>query len=299
MNTETLVTIILLITAIFSGCSNKEPPTITPTATSNQILQQKPDPTSDQTKEIFIPMGRLGYPMGTYLTISGKIYKRDSKPQYRFTVDTINGVQLKSPVDIYIRNIKETDLPKEEMWSIRGYESGEMIGIPNSVAKAENIPLKQPPWTFHKYFIMTSIVQTNSISESMPTKQKGYAHGQAKETIMPMGHLGYPLGTYLTIEGVTTNLDKARTQIEALIVDKINETKLITPTGIWISNIGSFGLLPKGERCVLKGYESGQMIGVPDEVAKTENLPPNQACWQFYKYFIITSIVQPKILEKK
>lgn len=110
---------------------------------------------------------------------------------------------------------------------------------------------------------------------------------------IPKGRLGHPLGTYLTIEGVRAEAGKVGTR--TLLVDTINGKKLDRPIGIWIDNVAS---LPKGERCIFRGYESGKMIGVPDEVARAENLPPPQAAWQFCRYFIMTSVVQPEGLDR-
>ncbi len=110
----------------------------------------------------------------------------------------------------------------------------------------------------------------------------------------PTGRLGYSLGTYLTIEGIRA--EKGKVGDQTLLVDTINGEKLKTPIGIWIENIDS---LPKDKHCVLRGYESGKMIGVPYEVAEKENISLPQAAWQFYRYFIATSVVEPKNLKIK
>lgn len=60
-----------------------------------------------------------------------------------------------------------------------------------------------------------------------------------------------------------------------------------------------FVSLPKGKECIFNGYESGHMIGIPYEVAQKENIPIPQAAWQFYHYFIVTSIVEPENLQLK
>lgn len=111
---------------------------------------------------------------------------------------------------------------------------------------------------------------------------------------IPMGRLGYKLGTYLTIEGIRA--EKGKVGVRTLLVDTINGEKIDTPIGIWIDNIES---LPKEERCIIKGYESGKMIGTPDEVIEKENLSQSQARWQFYRYFIVTSVVEPIDLKIK
>ena len=116
---------------------------------------------------------------------------------------------------------------------------------------------------------------------------------------IPGGRLGYPLGTYVRIEGIRA--DGFKTGVNTLLVGTVNGKKLDQPVGIWVENVDS---LPKGPRCVLRGYETGSMIGVPPAVieaakeeGKTVNVP--QAVWQFRRYFIVTSVVEPKDLKKK
>ena len=110
---------------------------------------------------------------------------------------------------------------------------------------------------------------------------------------IPQGRLGHPLGTYLTVEGVRA--ESGKVGVQTLLVDTINGKKLDEPMGIWIDNVE----LPHGQRCIIRGYESGKMIGLPFEVAKAENIPLPQAGWQFFRYFIMTSAVQPEGLAKK
>ena len=112
---------------------------------------------------------------------------------------------------------------------------------------------------------------------------------------IPMGRLGQPLGTYLTIEGV--RMEEGKVGTRTLLVDTVHGKKLSSPIGVWVENAKDPGL-PKGEKCIIRGYESGEMIGLPEAVAEAENMPPPQAMWQFRRYFIITSVVGPKSLEK-
>jgi len=113
---------------------------------------------------------------------------------------------------------------------------------------------------------------------------------------IPMGKLGYKLGTYLTIEGIRA--EKGKVGVKTLWVDTINNKKIDAPISIWIE-IENVDALPKDTRCILRGYESGKMIGVPYEIIKKENLSQPQAFWQFYHYFIVTSVVEPKALKYK
>ena len=103
------------------------------------------------------------------------------------------------------------------------------------------------------------------------------------------GRLGHPLGTYVTIEGVRA--ERGKVGVKTLTVDRINGQDTFPPIRIWIENVEE---LPEGTRCTLNGYESGKMIGLPKEVAEAENIPIPQATWQFYRYFLVTSVVEPK-----
>ena len=121
--------------------------------------------------------------------------------------------------------------------------------------------------------------------------------GLAQAQDIPDGGLGHPLGTYLTIEGV---------RAEQLMwgfpmrVDTVNGKKLEKQIEVWVSNVD----LPKDARCILRGYETGSMIGTPPAVieaakedGKDVTLP--QVGWQFQRVFIVLSVVEPKDLKKK
>lgn len=111
---------------------------------------------------------------------------------------------------------------------------------------------------------------------------------------IPAGRLGHPLGTYLTVEG--TRVEKGKVGMNTLLVEAVNGKKLDTPVSITVENIN---ILPVKERCILRGYESGKMIGIPYEVVRKEQMPEPQAVWQFYHYFVATSVVEPDYLRYK
>jgi hypothetical protein len=116
---------------------------------------------------------------------------------------------------------------------------------------------------------------------------------------LPSGRLGHPLGTYLTIEGC--RVEGPKTGERTLLVDTVNGKKLDPAIPVGVENIEP---LPKDARCVLRGYETGSMVGMPPaviEAAKEEGRTVNvpQAGWQFRRYFIVISVVQPKDLKKK
>ncbi|UCG33058.1 MAG: hypothetical protein JSU68_00205 [Phycisphaerales bacterium] len=111
---------------------------------------------------------------------------------------------------------------------------------------------------------------------------------------LPAGRLGYPLGTYLRIEGVRA--ERGKVGVKTLAVERIDGREVSPRIRIWIENVER---LPEGTRCVLNGYESGKMIGLPFEVAEKENMPLTQAVYQFYRYFVVTSVVEPEALKKE
>ena len=117
--------------------------------------------------------------------------------------------------------------------------------------------------------------------------------GDAPQVAAPIGRLGYPIGTYLTIEGIRA--EKFKSGTHTLLVERIGDYTLTVPVGLWIENVE----LPEGVRCVLKGYETGRWIGVPDEVMRAFGGPPPQVGWQFDFYFLATSVEQPSTLKLK
>lgn len=118
-----------------------------------------------------------------------------------------------------------------------------------------------------------------------------HAPGERPSVAAPVGILGYTIGTYLTIQGVREEHGTLGRQ--SFLVDKIGDYRLDKPVGIWIENVD----LPKGIRCILKGYESGDWIGTPENVLLATGAPPPQCAWQFHFYFLATSVVEPTNLK--
>jgi hypothetical protein len=102
-------------------------------------------------------VGRLGYPLGTMLTVEGTRVEGDSKYHLRVLgVDRVNGEELPTPVDIDVvffsdsmRNLTPTGTPIKPSVPIfdiseprvgdrvvyKGYEDGGMVGFPEEVFK--------------------------------------------------------------------------------------------------------------------------------------------------------------------
>ena len=123
-----------------------------------------------------------------------------------------------------------------------------------------------------------------------PPAQEQEQEQEQEESTLPAGRLGHPIGTYLRIEGVRAEHGKVGNR--SLLVERVGERSLSSPTEIWLDNLP----LPKDTRCVLRGYETGRWIGVPPEVEAAGALEPQQALWQFWRYFIVTSVEEPPAL---
>jgi hypothetical protein len=112
---------------------------------------------------------------------------------------------------------------------------------------------------------------------------------------IPLGKLGRPVGTALTIEGVRQKHGKFAGGF--LVVDTVNDQKLAKPVSILIQN--SKNLLPADTRCVFEGYETGSMAGEPPALRKGRLESTHQVNWQFWRTFVITSVIEPKSLKIK
>lgn len=215
-------------------------------------------------------MGTLGYRLKTPLTIEGTCEaRRPGKLTHArmILVDTVNGVKLEKPIPLHIKNVHTDALEAGTRCIFKGYESGKWIGCDTC---------KSPGRFFH-YFVVSGIIKPESL----------YVDDD-----IPLGSLGYKLGTYLTIEGIRAEKGKVGTR--TLLVDTVYGRKTDMPVSLWVDNVE---FLPKGERIIVRGYESGKMIGIPDEVIEREHLAQPQARWEFHRSFVITSAVQPADLQ--
>ncbi|HEY8504817.1 MAG TPA: sigma-70 family RNA polymerase sigma factor [Gemmataceae bacterium] len=145
----------------------------------------------------------------------------------------------------------------------------------------------------------------------LPVKPPPAAPGAAKaEPVRPRppgGILGDHLGVYMTIEGVRFE-GRGKVETGTLLVDTVNGKKLEKPVALQVRGLDYPAMtmgpldLPAG-RCVLKGYESGQMIGFPGAVllaAKERGVKitnRSQAAWQWRPYFVALIAVEPEGLE--
>lgn len=116
---------------------------------------------------------------------------------------------------------------------------------------------------------------------------------------VPGGYLSDRIGTWHAIEGVRhegPGADEANT----LVVDTVDGRKLETPFPISVRNLR----LPLKTRCMLEGYESGEMVGVPPAeykyVETTDQLTQLQQqtrkghnLWHWIPHFVGLKLVKP------
>lgn len=111
----------------------------------------------------------------------------------------------------------------------------------------------------------------------------------------PGGYLSNNLGTYLIIEGLLYE-GNGKVESNSLVVDTVNGKRLEQPALILIKNVR----LPGKERCVLKGYELGAMIGSPPalrEAAEEQGekyKEQSAAAWRWRPFFVVLLATKPK-----
>ena len=105
---------------------------------------------------------------------------------------------------------------------------------------------------------------------------------------LPVGILGSPVGKFLRVEG-----ELKMSKGPGLLVESVDGEKLRTPVGVAFKGPGK-EKLPAGKRLVLRGYETVEMVGVPESVRVAEGYPIAQVGWQIHYTFIVTSVISAK-----
>jgi hypothetical protein len=152
------------------------------------------------------------------------------------------------------------------------------------------------------FFVLMTIALGPNFSSAEDSPQP-IAREKPIRPQVPGGLLSDLIGTYQTIEGLRYE-GNSKVESNTLTVDTLNGKKLDKPIQILIHNVQ----LPAKQRCVLKGYELGQMIGRPpaeydaapergqdpDELARRD-----QTVWRWRPYFVVLIAAKPEGLEVK
>ena len=146
---------------------------------------------------------------------------------------------------------------------------------------------------FSVYAQPPTVPNDSNPKRSGPNGQEISADVHHKEIYYPAMTLGYRPGTYLTIEGVSGHEVKGDQTF--VMVDTVNGRKLSKPTTIPIRNAH----VTDKQRCILKGYESGEMVGEPPAVREAareqgKELPPSATAWRWQSYFVVLIPLKPE-----
>jgi len=115
---------------------------------------QKGDSLSNLRKR---PTGRLGHPIGSYLTIEGHRSGKVKNPN-SYVIDTVNGVKLEKPVrHVWIENLKLPRPKPATRCVINGYETFRWWGQPKEVRAAEGWEEAQHSFQPGFFFRATSV----------------------------------------------------------------------------------------------------------------------------------------------
>ncbi len=124
------------------------------------------------------PVGLLSDELGSYLTIEGVLSEGVKIETGTFLVDTVNGKKLEKPISLVVRGARLVnhnlqpailDLPAKQRCTLKGFESGEMIGVPPAIAVAateqgwRDVPMSPVPWRWRSHFVVLVIAEPKGL----------------------------------------------------------------------------------------------------------------------------------------
>ncbi len=99
------------------------------------------------------------------------------------------------------------------------------------------------------------------------------------------GWFARPIGEYLVLDGTRVGATQRATKSGPgdVRVERLNGAPHQEPRTIWVQKLAN---VPAGTPCYVEGYETGGMIGLPDEVIHRNGGMAPQAGWQFHVEFV-------------
>ena len=158
---------------------------------------------------------------------------------------------------------------------------------------------------------MRAIVVKKLISFAFAIVVGANANGQAPGIVPPnseasierppSGMLTDAIGQLITIEGLSPDDAKLKKNGSARFqVDTVNGVKLEKPRKVRVGGLE----IPRNIRCILKGYETGKMVGTPPAVTQAaEELGQKyidgrqMAGYGWSTHFVVLIIVEPQALQ--
>ena len=105
------------------------------------------------------PIGKLGYPLGTYLRIEAHPYRPTTPPlkvlSGTMLVNAVRDERLETPIKLVVRNLDLSSVSPDTPCVINGYESGAWVGSPEGLPPGT--PTESTRFHFHNYFVVTSV----------------------------------------------------------------------------------------------------------------------------------------------
>ena len=136
--------------------------------------------------------------------------------------------------------------------------------------------------------LLLARAQKRPTSPSRSHHPTTFPYWQVGHQVQILGAFGRPIGTYLRLEGKRVGRSQYPTKSGPgnVLVQRVNGTTLSSPMTVWSDQARS---LPVDTSCLVEGYETGEMVGVPPDVlAHTGGAAP-QAVWNFHVHFISLS----------
>ena len=123
---------------------------------------------------------------------------------------------------------------------------------------------------------------------SVPKQPISVPYTDIGHSVKIIGAYGLPLGTYLKLEGRRIGTATKPTKLGEgnFLAEKVNGKPLPAPTSLWLDRVTA---LPAGTACSVEGYETGEMIGVSNEVIQHTGVAP-QAAFQFNVHFVTLTV---------
>jgi hypothetical protein len=125
---------------------------------AESICLAAPPPFKPGDRDVPPQVGRLGYYLGTYLTIAGTNDGNGKFSKDTLQVDRIKGFQLEKPIPMLIFNV---DPPVGRRCILTGYETGYWMGASGSMEEA--LGPTQWPFQFVFTFVVTFVEQPDDL----------------------------------------------------------------------------------------------------------------------------------------